>query len=144
MGFDWDTESVALPVADWFDESEQKATLQDATRPTVERVRAARELAWAKRATKEDVIAVARLRLGPIDILHAPGELFVEYQFAAQMMRPESFVCTAAYGDYWPGYIGTAEAYAEGGYETGMESRASRVNARAEPNLLAVFRKLLE
>ena len=29
-----------------------------------------------------------------------PGELFVEYQLAAQQMRPNDFVAMAAYGDY--------------------------------------------
>ena len=47
-----------------------------------------------------------------------PGELFVEYQLAAQKMRPDLFVTMAAYGDYGPGYIGTAIAYEQGGYET--------------------------
>ena len=36
-----------------------------------------------------------------------PGELFVEYQLAAQNMRPNEFVTMAAYGDYGPGDIGT-------------------------------------
>ena len=39
--------------------------------------------------------------------MHLPGELFVEYQLAAQAIGPERFVCVAAYGDYGPGYIGT-------------------------------------
>ena len=33
-------------------------------------------------------------------------------------MRPGEMVCMAAYGDYGPSYIGTAEAYLQGGYET--------------------------
>jgi hypothetical protein len=144
LEFDWATIGVTLPVADWYDEAECTALLHNSMASTLERVRAARELAWAKRSKDEDVISVARLRLGPIDILHAPGELFVEYQLAAQQMRPQSFVCLAAYGDYGPGYIGTAEAYVQGGYETGIESRASRVNARSEQILLAAFRKLLQ
>ncbi len=58
-------------------------------------------------------------------------------------MRPDDFVCVAAYGDYGPGYIGTAEAYTQGGYETGP-ARVSRVSARVEPVLLDVMRSLLE
>jgi len=46
------------------------------------------------------------------------GELFVEYQLAAQQMRPDGIVCMAAYGDYGTGYIGTEIAYSQGGYET--------------------------
>jgi len=36
-----------------------------------------------------------------------PGELFIEYQLAAQNTRPDEFVTMAAYGEYGPGYIGT-------------------------------------
>jgi hypothetical protein len=47
----------------------------------------------------------------------------------------------AAYGDYGPGYIGTSEAYAQGGYETGT---VSRVTPRAEAILSGAMRELLE
>lgn len=80
------------------------------------------------------------LRLGPAWVLHMPGELFVEYQLAAQQMRPQDTVCMAAYGDLAPGYIGTAAAYDEGGYEP----RASMVTPDAEKVLLDAMRKLLE
>jgi hypothetical protein len=57
--------------------------------------------------------------------LSLPGELFVEYQLAAQKLvaeaRADLFV--AAYGEYGPGYIGPAVAYSQGGYETGPASR---------------------
>jgi len=155
LRFDWATRDVHLPLADWYDEKEQLAILNDANQQPITRLRAAREIAWARRATGGDAITVARLRLGlpspsgrgqgegelGIDILHLPGELFVEYQLAAQKMRPDSFVCTAAYGDYGPGYIGTAEAYAEGGYET---SQVSRVSPRVEAVLIGAMQELLE
>jgi hypothetical protein len=144
LPFDWATVDLTLPLADWYDEAEAIATLHDTKQQKLPRLKAARALAWAERAKNDDAITIARLRLGPVEILHAPGELFVEYQLAAQKMKPESFVCMAAYGDYGPGYIGTAEAYAQGGYETGIESRASRVNARAEQILLGAFHKLLQ
>ena len=51
-------------------------------------------------------------------------------------------VAMAAYGDYGPDYIGTAAAYGQGGYET--SPRASGVDARAEPILMAAMKKLLE
>jgi len=50
------------------------------------------------------------------------------------------FVAVAAYGDYGPGYIGTAKAYEEGGYETG---EASAVAPEAEAVLMTAIRKLL-
>ena len=118
--------------------------LNDTTAAELQRLRAARAMAWARRSRQGPDISVARLRLGPVDILHLPGELFVEYQLAAQNLRPASFVCVAAYGDYGPGYIGTAEAYSQGGYETGADSRASRVSPRAEAVLTGAIQQLLQ
>ncbi len=73
-----------------------------------------------------------------------PGELFVEYQLAAQKMRPNAFVCMAAYGDYGPGYIGTSIAYSQGGYETGFSTPVSRVSPRVEAVLMTAMQHLLE
>jgi hypothetical protein len=69
-----------------------------------------------------------------------PGELFVEYQLAAAREKPNELVAMAAYGDYGPMYIGTAKAYAEGGYET---SQVSRVGPEVEDILMSAMRKLL-
>jgi hypothetical protein len=69
-----------------------------------------------------------------------PGELFVEYQLAAQEMLPDNTVCMAAYGDYGPGYIGTAVAYPQGGYETSI---VSRVAPEVEEVLMTALRELL-
>lgn len=144
LDFDWSTRGVRLPITRWYDDDAVKATLNDASADVLARLRAAREIAWASRCHDGHEICVGRLRLGPIDVIHLPGELFVEYQLAAQSLRPQSFVCTAAYGDYGPGYIGTAEAYYQGGYETGQGSRASRVSPRAELALLTAIQELLE
>jgi hypothetical protein len=70
-----------------------------------------------------------------------PGELFVEYQLAAKAMRPDLHVMMAAYGQYGPGYIGTAAAYPEGGYEIGLNS--SSVAPEVESVLMGAMRKLL-
>jgi len=70
-----------------------------------------------------------------------PGELFVEYQLAAQKLRPELFVAMAAYGDYSPGYIGTEIAYSQGGYES--SERASRVAPEVEGVLMGAVKTLL-
>jgi hypothetical protein len=47
----------------------------------------------------------------------------------------------AAYGDYGPGYIGTADAYSQGGYETG---RVSRVAPEVEGVLVSAMKELLK
>jgi hypothetical protein len=67
--------------------------------------------------------------------------LFVEYQLAAQALRPQDTVCMAAYGDYGPGYIGTTAAYPQGGYETGI---VSRVDPSVEEVLMAAITDLLK
>lgn len=87
------------------------------------------------------MIDVTCLRLGRARILHLPGELFVEYQLAAKRERADRFVAMAAYGDYGPGYIGTAIAYEQGGYETSPAS--SNVAPEVEGVLMGAIRKLL-
>ena len=99
-------------------------------------------LAYLTRVESGRPIDVTCLTVGDVRMLHLPGELFVEYQLAAQEMRPDLHVMMAAYGDYGPGYIGTAEAYAQGGYE--VEVRSSSVGPQAEEALTAAMRTLLE
>jgi hypothetical protein len=106
-----------------------------------ERIEAGRALAWLRRCRSGDTIDVSCLRLGKARVLHMPGELFVEYQLAAQKLRPDLFVAMAAYGDYAPGYIGTEVAYPQGGYETGP--KASLVAPKVEGVLMEVIQRLL-
>ena len=47
-------------------------------------------LAWALRCAAGDKIDISCLTLGPVAVVHMPGELFVEYQLAVQKMRPDS------------------------------------------------------
>jgi hypothetical protein len=100
------------------------------------------QLAWLKRCQAGHRIDLTCLRVGKARMLHLPGELFVEYQLAAQAMRPDLHVMMAAYGDYGPGYIGTAVSYTEGGYETSPD--ASSVTPAAEAVLLDAMKQLLQ
>ncbi|MBX3744545.1 MAG: hypothetical protein KF833_04490 [Verrucomicrobiae bacterium] len=102
----------------------------------------ASKLAWLRRVESGHRVDVSCLALGPARILHLPGELFVEYQLAAKAARPDLFVAMAAYGDYGPGYIGTAIAYDEGGYETSPP--ASNVAPEVEGVLTEVLQRLLD
>lgn len=88
--------------------------------PVVGRNRPAYELSWLRRLERQVPIVVSSLHLGPIRLLHLPGEMFVEYQLRAQRMQPASFVCTAAYGDGGPWYIPVKEEYPCGGYEVSV------------------------
>jgi hypothetical protein len=99
------------------------------------------KLAWLRRCEAGRTLDVSCLTLGRARILHLPGELFVEYQLAAKAQRPDLFVAMAAYGDYGPGYIGTAIAYEQGGYET--EPRSSNVAPEVEGVLMGAIKKLL-
>lgn len=138
----WESVSVELPLADHLDESLLVAQLSRSDAAPAEQVVAAEHLAWLRRATAGEKIEIGCLRLGSARVLHMPGELFVEYQLAAQQMRPDLFVAMAAYGQYGPGYIGTAVAYDQGGYET--SARASRVGPRVEAVLNDAMARLLE
>jgi hypothetical protein len=99
-------------------------------------------LAFATRAHERHPIDVTCLKVGDARMLHLPGELFVEYQLNARQMRPDLDVFMAAYGDYGPGYIGTAGAYAQGGYE--VLPTSSFVGPEAESPLLEAIGELLE
>ncbi len=100
----------------------------------------AARLAWLERCQAGKKINISCLTIGKIRILHLPGEPFVEYQLAAKAARKDLFVTVAGYGDYGPGYIGTAIAYKQGGYET---SHVSNVTSEAESILTNAIFKLL-
>lgn len=136
----WRVERVTLPPAPHLDEAQLASDVAKTATPAVSHA-AADDLAWLTRCRQGREIELAMLGLGEIRILHMPGELFVEYQLAAQQMRPDLKVAMAAYGDYGPGYIGTAVAYDQGGYEA--SPRASRVAPAVEGVLLSGMRKLL-
>ncbi|MAG93491.1 MAG: hypothetical protein CMJ48_07055 [Planctomycetaceae bacterium] len=136
----WSVERVALPVRETPSQAQLEATLKNPKAATRIRLRAARDLVFWRRMAGGHRIALTCLQLGPARVLHMPGELFVEYQIAAQQMRPGEFVAMAAYGEYGPGYIGTEISYGQGGYETGI---VSRVAPRVEGVLMDGMRKLL-
>lgn len=137
----WRVEPVALPVTAHLSEETLEAALLRKDAPEKFQGDAAK-LAWLRRCQAGHKIDIACLALGRARILHCPGELFVEYQLAAKEMRPDLFVTMAAYGDYGTGYIGTARAYAEGGYET--SERSSNVAPEVEEVLMGAIRRLLD
>lgn len=137
----WTTLPVTLPTRTEIDLEHEKAVLANPDADTGQRVRAAREIAWIERNNAGKGAVLSLLELGPACVLHMPGELFVEYQLAAQTMRPDAMVCMAAYGEYGCGYIGTAEAYPQGGYETGL--RVSRTAPEVEDVLMAAMAELI-
>jgi hypothetical protein len=137
----WESVNVNLPVSTHLHEEVLQAAVKDAKKPVRDRARAAHELVWVRRCLVGDPIDLTCLHLGKARVLHMPGELFVEYQLAAQKMHPDLFVAMAAYGDYAPGYIGTEIAYSQGGYET--QPRVSLVAPSVERVLLDAIKRLL-
>lgn len=136
----WSYVPVSFPVRDTITEESRSKVLLDEKEKDRTRVFAARDLVFLRRMKAGHKININCLRVGPARILYLPGELFVEYQLAAQKMRPDLFVTMAAYGQYAPGYIGTKISYSQGGYETG---RVSRVAPEVEALLMKTMRSLL-
>lgn len=74
--------------------------------------------AWFDRLRAGHQVGISRLRLGPIQMVHLPGEPCVEFQLFAQQHAPESFVCVAGYGECGVWYYGPDVIFADrGGYE---------------------------
>ncbi|MGI8602631.1 MAG: hypothetical protein ACR2OZ_06480 [Verrucomicrobiales bacterium] len=115
---EWRVEPTALPPSPDLDEEKLLGELTGVSEKTASILGSAHRLAWLRRCRSGHRIDLSCLKLKRVSILHMPGELFVEYQLAAQKMRPDRNVAMAAYGDYGPGYIGTEIAYSQGGYET--------------------------
>ncbi len=138
----WRNERIALPLAAHLNESELRAKLENDTLTAKEKYIPAVKLAWLKQSEAGRKVDVSSLRLGKIWLLNLPGELFIEYQLAAQQLRPDDFVCTAAYQEYGPRYIGTKIAYEEGGYET--EEDASFVAPEVEGVLMKAIAEVLK
>jgi hypothetical protein len=138
----WQTIATAFPPSATLDESRLQAIVNDESKPVRQRCSAATDLVWLRRCLAGEKIAVSCLHLGKARVLHLPGELFIEYQLAAQKMRPDLFVAMAAYGDYAPGYIGTEISYSQGGYET--QPGVSLVAPSVERVLLDTIARLLD
>ena len=138
----WKSTPVTLPLGKNIVEEKLRSTLSDEKTSWQEKVSAAEKLAWYQRSKEGVKINVSALRLGKVWLLNLPGELFVEYQLAAQQMRPGEEVCTAAYEELGPGYIGTAISYTQGGYET--SDLNSGVAPEAEAVLLKAIKKVLK
>lgn len=138
---DWAVADVAFAARqepEW-SADHARATLADAGASAQARLKAALDLAWLERLQAEPLVAISRLRLGPVTLLHLPGEAFVEYQLYAQSLRPAECVAVAAYGESGPGYICCDAALSEGGYEPTM----SRVGPPSEFRLKEAIAKLV-
>jgi hypothetical protein len=139
-GLHWRTLPVVLPLAASTDAllDRSRKLLADPMAPAIPRIRAATEVAFAERILEPLVLSV--LQIGQVQVLHLPGECMVEFQRFSQEVRPKgSFVAVAAYGDVGTGYLCTAKAFKEGGYEPS----ASHVGPSGEAVLKDAIRRVL-
>lgn len=136
----WAVAPVQLPLGKHLNVTDLKQKVADWN--SKDYWNAPEQLAFAERCEAGHQTELSCLKIGNARILHMPGELFVEYQLAAKKLRPKLNVAMAAYADYGPGYIGTADAYGQGGYET--SPTASKVAPEVERVLMDGIKKLLE
>ena len=74
---------------------------------------AAMGLSWRQRCERGQPVDIPVLDFGVVQMLLLPGESYVEFQLAAQKMRPNSFVWVAGYGEGGTGYIPTEKHWEE-------------------------------
>jgi len=140
-GWDWRVEPVKLQPRrePSFGEEMSKQALADEKAPKAKRGNAALQLAWLKRLDRPIDITCLDFG-GKVFVVNLPGEPFIEFQRAAQKMRPKDAVFVASYGDDGPGYLPTAAAYLEGGYEPTVALSSSET----EGILMKAMAKLLQ
>lgn len=85
--------------------------LHDRSLTVEKRIHAAMSLSSHHRVASRQRIDLPCIDLGAAQIVLFPGEAFVGYQLMAQKMRPDSFVLAIGYGECWPGYIPTKQAF---------------------------------
>ena len=97
----WAVEPIKFPLRTdkAFSEAANRQLLANPNAKTSQRRKAAIALAWIERVKSGKPVELSCLSIGRVQMLHLPGEPFVQFQLAAQKMRPNRFVCVAGYGD---------------------------------------------
>ncbi|MAV38677.1 MAG: hypothetical protein CMJ59_24840 [Planctomycetaceae bacterium] len=137
----WSVEPLRFPLRTdpAFSETTNRQILNNPSAGTSRRRKAAIALAWIERVKSGKPVELSCLAIGRVKLLHLPGEPFVQYQLAAQRMRPNQFICVAGYGDCGMGYIGGDRIFTDrGGYE-----QTYAFAGPSEQLLLATIEKLL-
>jgi hypothetical protein len=123
-----------------FSEGELLKRLKDGPRP-FDQCLAALGLSWKKRCDAGKPIDLPVLDFGGAVISLLPAESYVEFQLAAQKVRPDSFVLVAGYGECGPGYIPIERAWKE---NDGNLSDWSWINPGSEKRMLDALNKALK
>ncbi|MCA9065762.1 MAG: hypothetical protein KDA96_21985 [Planctomycetaceae bacterium] len=108
-------ESLSLPFIEdqEFHRDELLKELASEDADEGKRILAAMALSTRDRIEAKQPIDVPCVEIGSAVILLLPGESFVGYQLDAQAMRPDRFVMCFGYGECWPGYVPTRQAFDE-------------------------------
>lgn len=108
--------------------------------PFTTRLTAAMFSGFGQRLRDGYVAQATRLRIGDIDILHLPGEPFVEFQLCAQKHTAKNaFICVAGYGECGVWYYGPDHIFTDrGGYE-----QTWSLTGPCEKEVESALRKLL-
>ena len=109
-------ESLQLPFhqGEAFSRASMHKVLHDPQASVEDRISAAMGLSSLDRVERRQPIDLPCLDLGRASIVLLPGESFVGYQLMAQQLRPEAMVMSIGYGECWPGYVPTQQAFDEG------------------------------
>jgi hypothetical protein len=114
---EWKTTTLCPPPRRSISTADLATMISTRTNSVLDRNRSALWLGSLRRLEQQVPIMLSALHLGPVKLLHLPGEPFIEFQLRAQAMQPDAFVCTAGYGDSGPWYIPVKEEWDSGGYE---------------------------
>lgn len=107
-------------------------TLENKDAKVGDRILAAMGLSSLDRIDTGQKIDMPCLDVGVGQIVLFPGEAFVGYQLMAQKMRPNDFIMSIGYGECWPGYVPTKQAFDENfGHSWRWSARGSEANIRA-------------
>ena len=136
----WRTLPVVLPLKDEdeYDVARNRAVAEATDTPAQERRQAMNRLAVAE--WMRQPMTLGLLRIGPVDVVHLPGECMIEFQLFAQQQQPDRCVAVTAYGDLATSYICTEQAFSQGGYEPSV----SLVAPRSESILKEAIAQLLK
>ncbi|MEZ6088136.1 MAG: hypothetical protein R3C05_08960 [Pirellulaceae bacterium] len=109
-------EAFQLPFheGEEFERNAMTKVLWDSEADVRDRILAAMGLSSLDRIESGQAIDLPCLDFGKAQLVLLPGEAFVGYQLIAQSLRPDSFVMAIGYGECWPGYIPTKQAFDEG------------------------------
>lgn len=97
-----------------FQRDQLQQTLADSERSVEDRITAAMSLSSLDRVERDSPIDLPCLDFGNVKLVLLPGEAFVRYQRMAQQIGSPAKVMAIGYGECWPGYIPTDQAFREG------------------------------